>query len=91
VSAAILKRVRWIAGDFVTLDYDDGTSTFTMRRVDDTDGNALSEKGGNKGGMLTVRYSIDANAVPQLGLECGHGYDCDLVAVSGDSVLFKRS
>jgi hypothetical protein len=90
VSESVLKKVRWLEGDNVTVDFDSSTDTFTMRRVTDDSGNALSGQG-KDGRALTVRYVVDQENVSLFGVDPGKGCDCELVTVTGDAVLFKRN
>lgn len=89
VSQSVLRKVRWLAGDLVTLDFDPSTDTFTMRRVTDESGNALSGLG-KDGTSLTVRYAVEPEHVTLFGIDPSRGCDCDVVTVTGDAVLFKR-
>jgi hypothetical protein len=89
LSHTVLKRVRWLNGDSVTLGYDESSDTWTMRRVTDNSGNALSQQGKN-GGDLTVRYAIEPDHVAQFGLDVHRGADCHVIDVIENAVLFKR-
>lgn len=89
LSNDVLKRVRWLNGDSVTLDYDESTDAWTMRRVTDNSGNALSQQGKN-GGDLTVRYAIEPHHVVQFGLDVHRSAECHVMDVIDNAMLFKR-
>ena len=89
LSEAVLKRVRWLEGDSVTLDYDESSDIWTMRRVTDNSGNSLSQQG-KSGPDLTVRYAIEPGHVSQFGLNLHTGADCDVIDVIENAVLFRR-
>ena len=57
VSEATMKRLRWIMGDRVSASYDNEALTWSIRRVSDRKGNALSGQGKNRGSG-TVRFAV---------------------------------
>jgi hypothetical protein len=87
VSSAAMRKLKWIAGDRVTALFDDENRTWTLTRVSDRNGNALSGKG-KKTGTATVRFSVTRDQLSAFGLREGEGYDADLVSDEGDAGVF---
>ena len=89
VSEATMKRLRWILGDFVAASFNDETQSWTLCRVSDRTGNALSGQG-KKTGSGTVRFAIDESHLGPFGLDSGEGYDCVLVSSDTEAAVFTR-
>ncbi|MEY3203922.1 MAG: hypothetical protein RLZZ21_253 [Planctomycetota bacterium] len=87
VSEQVMKRLRWIVGDHVSAAYDNEAKTWSIRRVADRKGNALSGQG-KKGGSGTVRFAVDESQMEAFGIEVGDGYDAELVSDDGDLAVF---
>ena len=87
VSGATMKRLRWIVGDHVSALFDDEAKTWTVRRVADRKGNALSGQG-RTGGSGTVRFAVEEPQLAVFGLVGGEGYDANLVSDDGDCAVF---
>lgn len=91
VELSVLKRLRWMDDDCVTIDFDSGSGVWYMRRVDDDSGNCLSQQGKN-GEYLTVRFTVDKSQLSVFGIgEDMKGYACDIVDIGVDTVSFKRA
>lgn len=88
VSETCMKRLRWIIGDHVSASFDDEAVTWTLRRVADRKGNALSAQGKNRG-AATVRFAVEESHMPTFGLEVGEGYDATLTSDEGDCAVFS--
>ncbi len=88
VSEATMKRLRWIMGDRVSASYDNEALTWSIRRVSDRKGNALSGQGKNRGSG-TVRFAVDETQLAAFGLELGCGYDADFISDDLDCAVFK--
>jgi hypothetical protein len=87
VSESTMKRLRWLVGDYVSADFDDEAKTWTVRRVADKKGNALSGQG--KGGKsATVRFAVEQSQLAIFGLDVGEGYDSQLIDDDGDCAVF---
>jgi hypothetical protein len=82
-----MKRLRWIVGDHVSALFDDEAKTWTVRRVADRKGNALSGQG-RTGGSGTVRFAVEEPQLAVFGLVGGEGYDANLVSDDGDCAVF---
>jgi hypothetical protein len=89
VSAEVMKRMRWLVGDYVRASFDDATMEWSLRRVADESGNRLSSQGRKAGGDGTVRFAVDADGLKRFGLAPHAGYDCSLVSAGNDSACFK--
>jgi hypothetical protein len=88
LSCAVMKRLRWILGDRVSAAFDDEAMTWTLRRVSDRSGNALSGQGRNRGDG-TVRFAVEESQLDRFALDIGGGYDAVLAADDGDSAVFS--
>lgn len=89
VSENVMRRLRWIVGDYVRAAFDDTSKTWSLRRVTDDTGNRLSGQG-RKDGAGTVRFAVDEDALAVFGLNGDAGYDCTLVEGDGEAALFRR-
>lgn len=87
VSPAVMKRMRWIAGDKVVASFNDAEMQWTLKRVHTSDGNVLSCVKGER--SASVKFSCDASTVKACGLEVGNGYDCRIVSDDGDTAVFQ--
>ena len=90
VGAEIMKKMRWLEGDFVTARFDNELMTWTIRRVTDSRvGNKLSS-GGKKGASATVRFCVVTQDLSPICLtEGGEGYDCKLISSEADCAVFE--
>lgn len=90
VSAEIMKKMRWLEGDFVTARFDNELMTWTIRRVTDSRiGNKLSS-GGKKAASATVRFCMVSQDLGPICLTAGaEGYDCKLLSSEADCAVFE--
>ena len=89
LNETVMRRLRWIVGDFVRASFDDSSMTWTLRRVADKTGNRLSGQGRGDGAG-TVRFSVDGEDLTAFGLDGDEGYDCSLVASDSESATFRK-
>lgn len=89
VHESVMKRMRWIVGDYVRASFDDSANTWSLRRVTDQTGNRLSDQG-RKDGVGTVRFAVEEPELYVFGLESGSGYDCTLIECDGEVAVFRR-
>lgn len=88
VSETVMKRLRWLVGDYVKASFDDATMVWTLVRVADESGNRLSGQG-RKDGAGTVRFAVEDHHLTAFGLSEEPGYNAALFSADGDSASFK--
>ena len=90
INETVMRRLRWLVGDYVRASFDDSAMTWTIKRVADKTGNRLSGQGRNNGDG-TVRFAIERSDMEAFGLTGDEGYDCSLLDADSDSATFKLS
>lgn len=88
VRNSVMKRLRWMIGDKVVAKFDDERKTWTVERVTDGTGNALSSQGHNEG-HGTVRFACDSLVADRCGLTNGGGYDCRMISSDEKRAVFE--